>query len=423
MKEGSIRKIEIHSDEIQEIISEVPGWINRWGITLIFALFTVLLLLCWFIKYPDIINATVVVTTSPPPLTLPSRTSGNITLLKKENSKVQTGDLIAYIKSNANPFDVLALKKAVQEKSPELYKSPSWNLGEIQPYFTDFLNATNELHRFQQIDIHSKQIKQLLQQENAYKKLSSTLSAQFSITQEELALAHEKFKRDSLLFRQQVNSAQDYNAAQALYLQQKHTYKNSESSITVNEIQISVLQKQIVELEAQKTDQNNKLILNAENTRNELMARIAKWEETYLFITPIEGTIAYLKFLDNNIYTEPGKELFTIIPDTRKMYAQAEIPIAGSGKVQKGQAVNIRLANFPTEQFGMLRGIVTEISEIPSDKKYLAKIELPTGLLTTYNKDLPFKNQLHGETEIITEDLRIIDRIFYQFRYLLRDRQ
>ncbi|MFM8832546.1 MAG: secretion protein HlyD, partial [Cytophagales bacterium] len=60
----------------------MPGWLLRWGITLIFVLFLGLLAISWFIKYPDVIKATVVVTTNPAPINLVSRTSGKILLLK-----------------------------------------------------------------------------------------------------------------------------------------------------------------------------------------------------------------------------------------------------------------------------------------------------------------------------------------------------
>ena len=53
---GGASKIEqIRSDEVQEIISAVPNWMIRWGITLIFGLIVMLIALSWFIKYPDII--------------------------------------------------------------------------------------------------------------------------------------------------------------------------------------------------------------------------------------------------------------------------------------------------------------------------------------------------------------------------------
>jgi hypothetical protein len=52
-----LRPFEIRSEEVQEIISHMPNWIVRWGITVIFASLVVLLSISWFIKYPDILTA------------------------------------------------------------------------------------------------------------------------------------------------------------------------------------------------------------------------------------------------------------------------------------------------------------------------------------------------------------------------------
>jgi len=40
-------------------------------------------------------------------------------------------------------------------------------------------------------------------------------------------------------------------------------------------------------------------------------------------------------------------------------------------------------------------------------------------LVTSYNKEIPFKQEMRGTAEIITEDLRLIERFFYQFKELV----
>lgn len=115
-----------------------------------------------------------------------------------------------------------------------------------------------------------------------------------------------------------------------------------------------------------------------------------------------------------------GKSLFTIVPETQQVFGQAKLAISRSGEVKAGQMVNIRLQNYPFEKYGMLTGIVETISLIPIDGNYLVKVNLPNGLKTTHSSELKVTGQLKGELEIITEDLRLLERIFYQFRKLLR---
>lgn len=48
------------------------------------------------------------------------------------------------------------------------------------------------------------------------------------------------------------------------------------------------------------------------------------------------------------------------------------------------------------------------------------EVELPNGLKTSYNKELVFDKEMRGSAEIVTEDLRLIERVFYQFRELFK---
>jgi hypothetical protein len=67
-----------------------------------------------------------------------------------------------------------------------------------------------------------------------------------------------------------------------------------------------------------------------------------------------------------------------------------------------------------------LRGTVQSVSEVPNEQKYYVVIELPSQLVTSQKQVITFKQQLSGTTEIITEDLRLLERFFYQFRRLVR---
>ncbi|MDX1904183.1 MAG: hypothetical protein SFU27_08495 [Thermonemataceae bacterium] len=48
------------------------------------------------------------------------------------------------------------------------------------------------------------------------------------------------------------------------------------------------------------------------------------------------------------------------------------------------------------------------------EKKYHLTINLPEHIQTTYKKELPNSAELQGEAHIVTEDLRLIERLFYQ---------
>lgn len=214
----------------------------------------------------------------------------------------------------------------------------------------------------------------------------------------------------------------DFNQAKTAWLQQQRAFRTIETNLISNELQVNQIQKQINDLELQKTEQQQKLELNFANATHELIAQIRKWKETYLITSTGSGRVAYLGFLENEMFTDAGKPLFSIIPNGGALTARAELPVFGSGKVKVGQQVNIRLENYPFEQFGLLRGVITSISEIPNEKKYLVTIKLPETLITSQNKIINFTQQLSGTTEIITDDLRLLERLFYQLRKLVQTR-
>jgi hypothetical protein len=79
------------------------------------------------------------------------------------------------------------------------------------------------------------------------------------------------------------------------------------------------------------------------------------------------------------------------------------------------------LDNYRFQEYGILEGKVQNISLVPDEKgNYYVDIILPKGLKTSYNKQLPFDKELKGKAEIVTEDLRLIERFFYQIRKLLK---
>ncbi|MFM8913314.1 MAG: HlyD family secretion protein [Flammeovirgaceae bacterium] len=416
------KEIELRSEEVQDIITQMPGWLLRWGITLIFVLFIGLLAISWFIKYPDVIKATVVVTTNPAPINLVSRTSGKILLLKKQNEHIEKGVVVALLQSNASYEDVLQLERLATENNfaaLDMYNKPL-QVGELQTFLNNAVRAQQELTAFEKNELHEKQISHLQKQVATYKRLNQNLQNQLALMQQETSLSRQQFKADSLLYSQKVIALLDFNKSKNSYLAQQRSLKATEATIISNQLQIGTLEKQLTELTVDKDTRQSQLLTAYTNALNELNAQTKKWKENYLFEAPAAGTLAYLGFIEKDQFIESGKPLFALLPNSNQLIAKAEMPLAGAGKVKVGQTVNIRLHNYPFEQFGMLQGKVESISDVPEKEKYTVYISLPTGMTSSYNKPLVFRPQLQGDTEIITEDLRVLERVFYQVRKLLR---
>lgn len=55
----NIKDIEIHSEEVNDILSRPPAWILRWGITLFFFIVALLIFGSIFFKYPNVLTVPV----------------------------------------------------------------------------------------------------------------------------------------------------------------------------------------------------------------------------------------------------------------------------------------------------------------------------------------------------------------------------
>ncbi|MDR0863468.1 MAG: biotin/lipoyl-binding protein [Candidatus Symbiothrix sp.] len=88
-------KIELRSEEFQEVLGSVPSWILRWGITILAVVIVILLIGSAIIKYPDVIPAQVVLTSSTPPAAIVAHASGKIKqLYVRDNQEIKSGDYI-----------------------------------------------------------------------------------------------------------------------------------------------------------------------------------------------------------------------------------------------------------------------------------------------------------------------------------------
>ena len=67
--------------------------------------------------------------------------------------------------------------------------------------------------------------------------------------------------------------------------------------------------------------------------------------------------------------------------------------------------------------FGIIKGAIKAISLTPDkDGNVLIDVSLPKGLKTSYQKPIVFQQEMSGTADIVTDDLRLIERLLYQFR-------
>lgn len=88
------------------------------------------------------------------------------------------------------------------------------------------------------------------------------------------------------------------------------------------------------------------------------------------------------------------------------------IPSYNFSKVKTGQEVIIKFRAYPFEQFGSVTGRIASINTTATDSGFLAKVILPKGLHTSYNRRLQYQKGLLAQAEIIIENKSLLERLY-----------
>ena len=124
MPDNEIRDVVVYSEEMQDVVGEVPLWIIRSGISVLFIVIISFLIGSWFFKYPDIMIASIKITTKNPPVFLVANSSGKLEKLFVKDKQIVTEDeIIAMIENNTNYESILDLKTTLDQLSDTFEES------------------------------------------------------------------------------------------------------------------------------------------------------------------------------------------------------------------------------------------------------------------------------------------------------------
>lgn len=424
------KEIIIRTEEVNEILTSTPKWILRWGISVIFILIITGVALSYFITYPDILTADITLTTLNPPVTLVSKNNGKlIYLLVKNNDIIKTNQTIAVIENTANYKDVLCLFECgnklinqlkLSDTIPQVTIKDSLMVGELTPNYLLVLKSIKDLNLYSVINPFNKQFTLLKKDLMGYSDLLTKYKQQESINKQQLILSETDYGRDKTLFDSKVISAREFENKKKEYLSALSVNEQIKITISNAYIQINSIEKSILQLQIQDYQDQAKLKNEFLQNLKSLVSEISKWKQLYLIESPINGKISFFNVWTVNQNIKIGDDLFSVIPTQKQQFiGKCVLPILNTGKLSVGQSVNIKLDNYPYNENGMLQGIVTNISEVPNKDTYAIDVELKNGLMTSYNKTLSYKEQMKGKADIITKNISVMDRIFFNFKKLV----
>src|SRR5262249_20993073 len=312
------------------------------------------------------------------------------------------GALLAVIENSADPGAVFALEERLaaigsepQRTALGLEFADDLLIGELRGDYGAFVRAFKALKFYLQVDPANAEIRSLEPQLARHAERRQSLDRQREILAGQVELAQSDYSRASKLAANQNLTINDLNARSRLLLQAKQALEAVVASIADINLEIDRLEQNIANLRLRDRQQRHELLLAFSQSYETLRSHLAVWERMYVLRAPIDGQVSLFRFWSNHQFVRSGDEVFTIVPEaTQKPFGKLLFPIANSGKIKLGQPVFIRLDNYQFEEYGLLRGVVRSISPVPRGAQYAIEVELSDGLITSFGRQLEFRQEM-----------------------------
>jgi len=418
--------MEKHSHEISDILARPPRKLVANGTVIAVFSFLAIVGLMWYISYPDRVDGRLSMTTTVPPISVISNASGYVNFVKKEGEFVMKGEELGYINDRANALlkDVTSLEQLVNkftefESEDFLSYVPeeALSVGEIRPYFDDFNETISSFKLQENDDFNQSKI-------NRIRVIIRNKKQSLDYLDVEIQQKREQFNIESDLERKEEErqKLQDSGDVKA-YNKYLEMLKGLELEITQLEKNKLKLKTEIesgnFDIFSEKMGSNRGSKNKLQDIRKKLNAldnAIISWKSKYYISAPVDGKVTYYDDRLSQQLVREGDVVMAIVPahTEQDIIGKVELPLIGSGKVKSGQRVLIKFDTYPFLEYGAVEGKVKTKSLLPTPEKevYVLTVELPNGLVTSRGETITFRQNMLADAEIVTEDARLIERVF-----------
>ncbi len=424
MAKKSYLEEEVHSEDLQEIISKPPSWLLQRGITFVFLTILLILGLSVFIRYPEIVQANMKLTTGNAPKIVVSRTAGHLVkLLIPEGPWVTPDTDLAYMESTADHTQVLALltqlkdiraKEDILLNLEHIAQPQRMNLGEIQNDYHNFYLAYLNYRAIDKEGIYNKRKAILLRELGNTNEQNRYIQESYDLQKQELALAEAEYAKYKMLAEKKILSQVELQQKEALLLSKRQSIPQMENNLISNNSSLLAKNKELSEIDNQILEESKKFL----QALNSFISSAENWKKLYVLSASSHGKLIYGSFLQEGQLVQNGQELFYIHAENEDFYGEMFIPQQASSKVRVGQEVLVKVRSYPYQEYGYIHGKVSYISDIPlQDSVFFSKVDL---VRTEQDSVIKLKPGIYADAEIITEDQSIFKRIWMNLTKSLR---
>ena len=409
-----------HSDEVQDIITKVPSWLLRWGITLFFGILSLIVLLSALIRYPDIVNAPLTIDSPNSPKPVVAKIPGKLVkLLVKENETVNAGQPLAYLESTASHEKVLNLlanlknlQQLVLQNKPVntalFNEADNVQFGELQSAYQQFYqeylaykSSVNNGFFIQKRAYLQKDLAYLSQQQQQLKAEKTIEQKDFDIESDEYAM-HKKLEE------QKVETPAELRQEESKLLAKKSPLVQTESSLITNDNSYAAKQSDILELDNQLQQEKAKFV----QALNSLISSAEDWKSKYVLTASQSGKVSFAGIVQENQVLAPNQEVFYVNPGNEQFFGEMTIPQSSMGKVRERQEVLVKLKSYPFEEYGMIRGRIKYIADVPyKDSVYISKVDFKINKFSDLKRPIHLKQGMTADAGIITQNATVMQRL------------
>ena len=344
---------------------------------------------------------------------------------------MKAGDILAYVESTSRHQEILDLEKELNQirniveqhdfsKLRGIKLNSFEHLGEVQTQYQNFQQVYVQVRMLYADSFYERKKKLLMSDIKRAELMDQKLNEQRSIYTRDSQLADQEYKISKKLHAGKVIPDIEIYREESKALAKLLPAKNIETLRITNDNQRNTKINDLLELDRTVEEQT----ANFRQALNTLRSAIESWKSRYLLIAPQEGNVFFSTTLQEKQALKAGAEVMYIGSGTSQYMGEIRIPQINSGRVNIGQRVLVKFQGYPFEEYGAVEGNVTSIAKVPSEDNtyFLATVSLPDGLKTNFNQSLSYKTGMAASAEIVTEDLRLIERLFYQIRRILLTR-
>ncbi len=337
---------ELVSDEINDIISYRPHWIIRWGITLMASVIAGLLLISWFIQYPDVLSSQLYLVAVNGPKKVVSRTDGKLEKLFVSNGMaVKKNQILAFLQSAGNHQEVLNMQNWVAKTELGIQNNhleylgqsplPGWSsLGELQQLYLEFELVYQETLQVLKHGFYPQKMQTLNQDLNYLADQDKILGKQKELIRQDYELQKADFKAHEKLVDGKAMAPLELGQDKSKLIAKASSVEQLEAQLLNQKVSRLSKQKEIMELNKQIADQRSRFT----SALFRFKSQINEWINRYVVLAPDDGRVQFISTLQQNQNIQNGQDLLFVAPDNHSFYGEIMASQAGIGKIKKKPA-------------------------------------------------------------------------------------